>query len=242
MLRWLIVALYLLATSALAADGAKFRAIGFSADAKFFAFEQYGVQDGSGFAYSDVFILDIVSDKWVDGTPIKTLLEDETGSVAAVRAKAKAISNAYLAKAKIVADPEILASNPFTEVVPNRAKLTFHDQYNSMGIFGDPSALTTWTLAIKDVKLPMPADCETDMNIVGYQLTLTNTKSLKSDVLHLDQTIPKSRFCPVGYDLEAVVQPAGGSSENQLIAIIGVSSRGFEGADRRFIAVPFTYN
>ena len=228
---------------ALAADGAKFRAIGFSADARFFAFEQYGVQDGSGFAYADIFVLDIAKDDWVKGTPVRALVEDEAVIVGPVRAKAKKLAGAALAKAGIAVDAEILASNPFSEIVPDRKQLTFHDHYNnSMGIFGDAENQGSWLLQASAVALPLPPDCETDMGVSGYRLDLTNKKSGLKTELHVDKSIPKSRFCPVGYDLEAIVQPVGGAETGQLVAIVGVYSRGFEGADRRFIAVPFKFN
>ena len=55
------------ALSALAADGAFLDIIGYSPDSRYFAFEQYGVQDGSGFPYADIFIVDLASNSWVKG-------------------------------------------------------------------------------------------------------------------------------------------------------------------------------
>ncbi len=60
--------LSVVAGSAQAADGAQSRPIGFSPDRRYFAFEQYGVQDGSGFAYSDIFVIDLSNDSWVKGS------------------------------------------------------------------------------------------------------------------------------------------------------------------------------
>ncbi len=230
-------------STAQAADGAKFRPIGFSADTKFFAFEQYGVQDGSGFAYADVFVLDIAGDKWVQGTPINILLEDETLSVAAVRAKAKEQSARLLKSTGIAFDAEYLAANPFSEIATNRSKVTFHDHYNnSMGIYGNADDQGSWDLTTSHVAVTVPADCEADMGITGYKLEIKNNKTGKTSVLHEDKSLPKSRFCAVGYDIEAIVQPVGGSETGQMVAIVGVYRRGFEGADRRFIAVPFKLN
>ena len=235
--------LSLLTTPALAADGAKFRAIGFSPDSRYFAFEQYGVQDGSGFNYADVFVLDISKDEWLKGTPVRTLLEDETVSVAAVRTKSKTDSAASLKAANISIDPELLAATPFSEVVSDRARIIFHDHYNSsMGMFGNVEDAGSWEMKVSTVPVPLPDGCEDDIGVVGYKLELSNRTSKKIDLLHEDKTIPKSRFCTVGYDLEAIVQPVGGAENGQMVAIIGVYSRGFEGADRRFIAVPFKLN
>ena len=230
-------------SSAHAADGAKFRPIGFSSDARYFAFEQYGVQDGSGFAYTDVFVLDIQKDEWVKGTPLKVLLEDETMSVLAVRAKAKKDSAEILNFFTIDTDAEFLAANPFTEVIADRSKLTFHDHYNNaMGMYGTADNQGSWDLTTSKTTVPLPEGCEDDIGVVGFKLELKNGKTGALQVLHEDKALPKSRSCAVGYDIEAVVQPAGGSESGQLVAIIGVYRRGFEGADRRFIAVPFKFN
>ena len=238
-----LLALALLSTPSVAADGAKFRAIGFSPDNRYFAFEQYGVQDGSGFNYSDVFVLDINQDEWMKGTPVKTLLEDETVNVAAVRAKSKQESASSLKAANIAVDAELLAATPFSEVVSDRSRVIFHDHYNnSMGMFGNADEAGTWELKVSTIPVPLPDGCEPDIGVVGYKLELSNKKSSKLDVLHTDKALPKSRFCSVGYDIEAVVQPVGGAENGQMVAVVGVYSRGFEGADRRFIAVPFKLN
>jgi predicted secreted protein len=237
------IVLFLVSSAVQAADGAKFRAIGFSADNKYFAFEQYGVQDGSGFAYVDIFVIDIPADKWVTGTPIKLLLEDETMSVTAVREKAKKQSSGLLKSLKISGDAEFLASNPFGEIVADRSKVTFHDHYNNgMGLAGNADDQGSWGLNVTTVDVPLPDGCEDDIGVKGFKLELINHKSKASAVLHLDKNLPKSRFCTVGYDVEAIVQPVGGSEAGQMIAVIGVYSRGFEGSDRRFIAIPFKLN
>jgi predicted secreted protein len=230
-------------SSALSADGAKFRAIGFSPDSRYFAFEQYGVQDGSGFNYADVFVLDIEKDAWASGTPIKTLVEDESMSVAKARATSKQDAAGVLQRANISVDAELLAATPFSEVVGDRARMTFHDHYNnSMGMFGTADQAGSWELKTTNVPVPLPEGCETDIGVTGYKLELKNNKTGLTDILHQDTSLPKSRSCAVGYDLEAVVQPVAGAENGQLVAIIGVYSRGFEGADRRFIAVPFKMN
>jgi predicted secreted protein len=237
------IALLLQATLAFAADGAKFRAIGFSADERYFAFEQYGVQDGSGFAYTDIFILDITADSWVKGTPIRALVEDEDGDVKKIRAIAKTKAATVLAETIIAVDAELLAANPFSEVVADRSTVTFHDHFNNaMGMFGTAENQCSWQLKITPVKVAGREACEADMEIVGFSLDLKNNKTGTNTNLHLDKELPKSRFCALGYDIEAVVQPVGGSTTGQAIAIIGVHSRGFEGADRRFIALPFHLN
>jgi predicted secreted protein len=77
-----IIAIFLLFLAgansiARAGDAAGREVIGFSPDGRYFAFEQYGVQDGSGFAYSDIMVIDATSDAWVVGTPVRKRADDE---------------------------------------------------------------------------------------------------------------------------------------------------------------------
>ena len=73
---------------ALAGDLAQANYIGFSGDGRYFAYEQYGILDGSGGFYSDVFVIDLTEDKGLDGAPFSAEAdgEDETQSLAATRA------------------------------------------------------------------------------------------------------------------------------------------------------------
>lgn len=56
-----------IAFPAVAGDFANRDIIGFSADGSRFAFEEYGQQDGSGFAYSNIYIRDRYRDRPLDG-------------------------------------------------------------------------------------------------------------------------------------------------------------------------------
>lgn len=67
----------MLAAPAMAGDRALIDFIGFSEDGQYFAFEEFGVQDGSGFPYSNIYVLDVSADSWVDGTPVRVQLDDE---------------------------------------------------------------------------------------------------------------------------------------------------------------------
>lgn len=59
-----------------AGDAATFINLGFSPDGKFFAFGQYGYQDGSGFPYAEVYIIDVVKNSYINGGVFKVLSDD----------------------------------------------------------------------------------------------------------------------------------------------------------------------
>ena len=58
-----------LAVPALAGDRALLDIVGYSSDDRFLVFEEFGIQDGSGFAYSSIYAVDLIEDSWVVGTP-----------------------------------------------------------------------------------------------------------------------------------------------------------------------------
>ena len=57
--------------AAQAGDFADRALLGFSPDGRYFALEEYGIQDGSGYPYSNIFLIDTTTDEWVTGTPIE---------------------------------------------------------------------------------------------------------------------------------------------------------------------------
>ncbi len=243
-MRALLVAacLGLSCATALAADGASLNVIGYSPDSRYFAFEQYGQQDGSGFSYWQVFVIDLKTKDWVAGTPVRALIEDETAKLSAARAKAYEQAATVLKQTGVSEPATIIAANPATEVVADRSRITFDRWYRPMG--ATPSALDTTDMrheiSLEALKLPDPKGCyDADGPYYGFSLTLKDLKLGTSHAFYKDEKIPVSRGCAVGYDVAAIVAPAGIPDEDRMVAIVGVYSRGFEGADHRFVAVPF---
>lgn len=228
--------------AAFAADGSQSRAIGFSPDARYFAFEEYGIQDGSGSAYANIFILDTEKDEWLKGTPIKMQGAEEESDLAVIRGRAMEKAAPLIAEHKIDGAFDTLAHMPFTEIIAERRSVRFARYYASSGNVRDYDAHGAFTLSVKEFPLPATQDCP-DLDFAptaGMELALTNETSKTSKTLAKDTSIPKSRWCPTGYDLEAIYAPtAQGLKRDPLVAIVGVYSRGFEGSDRSFIAVPF---
>jgi len=76
---WLVAkaAMIFAAAPAVAGDIAALQSIGFSVDGSVYAFEEYGIQDGSGFPYSNIYVIDTVKDVYLPGTPIRVRLDDE---------------------------------------------------------------------------------------------------------------------------------------------------------------------
>ena len=104
-----------------AGDFAKRHVHGFSKDGQLFAFEEYGVQDGSGFPYSNIYVIDTSTDKWVAGSPFRARLDDETKSVFEAREEARIIAGPVM---KSFEDRgNIVATNQPTELGLDKKRL-----------------------------------------------------------------------------------------------------------------------
>lgn len=223
------LALALAPTAGKAGDYAERNALGFSPDGSHFAFEEYGVEDGSGFPYANIFVIDTATDSWVAGTPIRVRLDDEGASLGAARAEALAQARPLLVDRQITVVPFVAASNPLTETSANPAAVSFQPRRR-----GRPN--TSYHLALAEYELPEP-DCP-DIGFgpfKGFRLTMT-APDTSQRVLVEDRSIPRSRHCPIGYSISEVLTFTG-NGPPVAVVMINVFSIGFEGPDRRFIAV-----
>lgn len=229
-----LLALLIAATSsATAADNAERSVIGFSPDGRHFAFEQYGVQDGSGFPYSEIFIVDLDANQWVKGSPFRARLEDETALVGAARLRSAKMAAPLIAQLKIAEPGEVLASQPPTEASADRHRMSFDAFYLSQ--VRQPG--DSYTLKLDLVPFAAPESCHAeDGKQMGFSLSLSGSVSKE---IHRDTAIPSSRFCPRDYDIGDVIVYRSHSAGDRHVALIGVYTPGFEGVNRRLIAVPF---
>jgi predicted secreted protein len=232
MLRTALVAIALAAfpLAALAGDQADREIIGFSPDGSTFAFEEYGVEDGSGFAYSNIFIIETDSDEWVEGTPIRVRWQDELATLDQARLQARAQAEPILDDHQIRQDFFLVASNPVTETSANPHEVRFIPRPmvgNSL----------EWSVALTEKELPAP-DCPEGMGgpFQGFMLTLIDPDESERTI-HNDAAIPASRKCPLSYGISDVITfyPDGG--EPVLVVIVNIFALGFEGQNRRFLAV-----
>ena len=236
----LAVALLAHASSARAGDAAERDILGFSPDGRYFAFEQYGVQDGSGFPYSEIFLIDLSDDSWVEGTPVRVRLENESRSLEAARRQALAAAQPFLAKARVTNNARIFASNVLYETIQNPRLMSFRTFYASFGHLEPGEADDAEiTLRLEEIVLPAPKDCPAgDTPLAGFVLKAKHGSGSFEEV-YRDREIPASRRCPLKYSLsDAVSLLAADGRIQRLVVMINIFSYGFEGPDRRFVAVP----
>ena len=217
----------------MAGDVAELEILGFSTDGGVFAFEEYGVLDGSGFPYSYRYYIDTDADKYLPKTPIRVRMEDEAATVAEARALSLQRGEKIISDATLARNPGFTAGfNPVTELSAD----PFRMEVNPRPIFHPVDQPLEFRL--QEFPLIVPERCQSLGDIVGYRLLRIDAKDGgQTRLLHEDKTIPLSRGCPVGYQLGGVqtFRDEGGSSAYAVL--IAVRQYGFEGPDFRWIAV-----
>jgi predicted secreted protein len=218
---------------AAASDMALAEFIGFSDDARYFAFEEYGIADGSGSAYSSIYVIDLAEDRWAAGSPFHNEGIEDSQTLAETRAKARDAARPKLAELAIDKPPQIAALSGDGTIGEASTMHFGFPMYNAPGATSGDFLLT-----LETYDLPATADCNEDAGTgrSGFALTLKDGGATRE--LHRDIRLPQSRGCPEGYRLYAVVFPYGDGEIGHAVAIVASYPRGWEGPDRRFLAVP----
>lgn len=226
----------MLAGPALAGDRALIDFIGYSEDGQYFAFEEYGTQDGSGFPYSNIYVLDVAADKWADGTPVRVRLDDETATQQQARADAAEQAAPVL---------EALGTDTPADLIAINADGELGD--GSYITFGQPGYFPNdvqgaYTLTLSTFAADSPTDCAglIGEKANGFILTLSGGEHPAHEIYRDGETLPQSRGCPSIYRIYAIVAPPYTVPPAAHVAIIATYPFGFEGPDRRFIAVPLS--
>jgi predicted secreted protein len=226
------------AAPAHAGDFARTEMLGFSADGSHFAFEEYGIQDGSGFPYSTIYVIDTNRDSWVPGSPFRRLdeIDDSQGpDLAAELERTRSLNresaSALLEQTGIAGLGETLGHNPPTERLadPFRMKVTLLPEAPG---FGEPVSLR-----LEEYPLAGGASCPQGLgDTQGFRLTLEFAG--ESRVLNSDSALPASRGCPLRYRIERfVAHRASPGARPHFAVLVLMEVIGFEGPSGRYLAI-----
>ena len=232
-----LLACLTMAAGAAAGDFSTFQPLGFSPDGKVFAFEEFGTQDGSGFPYSTVYFIDTEKDAYLPGTPIRVRIDDEAAGLGKARAESRGKAESLIGQYRLADNPGVLAAfNPMGEAGADRERI----EYLPHAI--EPTPGGSYALSLETVALAPSERCRdiTPEGGKGFRLTLVERAGEAADTpVHEDTRIPDSRACPLSYQIGGAMtfHPLDGDPVH--VALVLVRSVGFEGANGRWIAVPF---
>lgn len=230
-------AFFLVPLASLAGDQASVQILGFSKDGSHFAFEQYGIQDGSGFPYSEIYVLDVKSDSWVKPSPFRRTDEvDETKGydpdrlLTETRSENRLAAQELLSTTGIAGKGETVGHNPVTELNANPFEMRVNPRFVIPAIDGE--------LVVSLSEYPLKnATCSSygAEDTKGFQLNVSYGGEHR--VLHHDKSLPKSRGCALSYRVDRVVTYFPQDQLPVMAIFVHVSTLGFEGPDGRFIAI-----
>lgn len=222
-----------------AGDHANRTILGFSLDGSIFAFEEYGIQDGSGFPYANRFYINTVDDSFVSGTPIRVRIDDENTALSDARDQARDEANALAlpddralmpgyaaglnAITELSASPHRMRVNPRPVVPPIDQPLEINLREIPMGPTGVCAGITE--------------------TVMGFSLVLAGlAEGETARLLHVDETVPSSRNCPLGYGIGGIYTFYPDNGPAVMAILLAVRSFGFEGPDFRWMAVTAPIN
>ncbi len=249
--RW-IAALLIAMSVALLAGQAKAgqythdQIIGFSEDGRYFAYETFGLQRGSGLPYANIYVVDLDRDAWVSGTPFESregedaMAEVEAAPYAALAASRESVRQSAepLLRDLNIRRPATVLYAAGIGQAHDASDLTRIDIPNPDDPTADPTS--SFSLLLESIAVPGGPDyCYRPESLRGYRMTL-QAPGAAARTLHADQRIPASRGCPTAYRLDSVVSAGYPQESSTLVAMISVWRQGFEGQQRHVISLPVT--
>jgi predicted secreted protein len=213
-----VLAFVLFAVVARAGDAANLEFIGFSKDGRFLAFEQYGIQDGSGFAYGSVTVVDTA--KNVQVAQVSRTIERENSTVAQARAAVNASG---------VTRPYSIVAGNQGRFIGIAAQAPNIQGQRSQFIYGGRTHELELNSEFVDVDEKVcPDKIQARLEL---KLTVSNVAG-KPRTLQKDGTLPASRACARAYEMKSAHLLG-----NTLVVFVVVHLPGFEGSDLRWMAI-----
>lgn len=233
-----VVMMFLSAIPAMAAQNTQFVPIGYSEQGRYFAYEEFGTDEQNRVAYSKIYLIDLVEITHVVGTPIISEGDLSKLSFDQVRQNTRSSAQIFLQSLEITKPAIIAAMNGDGQFVEDRRFLSF----GVPAISTDADSVGQYQLTLRSFETAAAANCIdfTQNPPMGFGLDLKNSGT--STEIYMDKTLPRSRECPLEYEINAVVLPFGAIDVSQGIGIISTVVEGREGQSRHFIAIPLAFS
>lgn len=234
-------AFILLPANAFAGDYAQLNFIGFSKNGKYLAFEEYGTQDGSGFPYSNIYIVDVEKNAFA-APPVRKRIDNESATENAVRLMAKNAVAANLKKFNIVQGNtgKLVVARLLTDL--DVEKIESSEEKNNQTVKFVEERLSNYAgsfyeLHLRTSKVNLKrCDYDVDNSILKFELGLKNEIESTENILQKDATVPENRGCPHTYSIQNVYL-----YENRIAVFMNMYTMGFEGPDMRYLVVTGNY-
>jgi predicted secreted protein len=232
------VSLFILCSTAIAGDFATLNFIGFSTDGKYLAFEEHGVQDGSGFPYSQIYFVDVLKNSYA-APPVTVRIDKETASERLARSRAKLGAGAALRRLRIIEGNTgtLVVARLLTDPKAYRDSKDDGQTINFAEIMGSLYRRGDYDLVLKSSEVKGVKDCDyNDDPIRKLELVLRDNEADTTKVLQKDANLPASRGCPLSYRMQYVYIYG-----DNVAVFLNTYHMGFEGPDMRYMVVTGKY-
>ena len=216
----------------LAGDIASIQPIGFSADGKVFAFQEFGIEEGSNAPYSNTYFIDTDKGQYLEDTPFRTELTDKDANLSKARRQNLTAARGQMDKYDLLTNPGLIAAfNPPTELGSPAKTL----RYTTLATDGPPKS--PYTLSLGELPIAAPQDCAAvAKRVLGFSLQMIEKEGAPNrQAARQATTVPAERVCSVEYRIGGamVYQPEGGNPVHVALVLAFDAER-----NGRWIAVP----
>jgi len=238
---WLCLLGFLLAVlpvgAASASDNSQFVPIGYSPDGRFFSYEDYGMSEKYQLSYSHIYVIDLVQDKWVLGTPVMYMALRPSETLADVRKRAAGKAEMVLNDLEINVPAQIVAMIGEGELGADRKQLLFGVPPRGVG----DSIVGKYSLTLKSFETAAASPCWQwfGKKPLGFGVTMENFGGTLE--IYKDGVLSRSRGCPFQYGFSAVIMPFGATDISSFVVMIAAFGNGLEEVDKQYLAVPLGF-
>ncbi|HHB82355.1 MAG TPA: DUF2259 domain-containing protein [Devosia sp.] len=238
-----VVMTLVMSVPATGAQNTQFNPIGYSEQGRYFAYEEFGTDADNRVAYAKIYLVDLVEITQVVGTPIFVEGDLTEQTLAQVRQNAAAQAGTVLQSLEIIKPATIVAMFGDGHYLEDKSSLTFGVPALEISK-GDAQRkpLGKYQLSLKSFETATATNCIdfTQSPPMGFSLAIENFGASRE--IYVDKALPRSRQCPLAYEISAVVMPFGATDISQSVGIISVMAQGPTGLSRQFLAIPLAFD
>jgi predicted secreted protein len=224
----LILSALVFSAVAHAGDASTYKALGYSRDNKLFAFAEVGTQDGSGFAYAKVSVVNVAANTILQSVAVQG---DENSEITETQALATALRKADLARIGITG--KNMGTDLLVRLPTDMSQYTdsvFSLEYWAQG--GASTIVPKFAVVIEEKDAEKTPLCDSESKMIRVSIQGREMTDVKTLVLQDDQKQPSSRQCSYGYTVMGVNR-----NGQSLVVVIRYQRAGFEGPDYRYMVV-----
>jgi predicted secreted protein len=235
MVRSVLMTLLMLSAVSFAGDRDEVELIGFSRAGDYAAYEIHGIADGSGFPYSEIFVIDIRRNVF-SGGPFR--VRGREGGSSDKESDFFLNQTRRQAKEKARAKLRALGID-----VSRKGRLLVHHPRSDVGTDGKVARFVikddtintgeTQILKLAETSVSLPSCESLGIKPSLLELVLESEQTKRKTPLQKDVRIPESRGCAYDYRIESVHHHESGS----LLVFVSYLRPGYEGPDRKYLAV-----